>query len=853
MTLNTKVITTALLTLVLTVVVQADDNWAHSKLYLPENGQPAGPSPYPLLNGGDFSGPAIDASPDPLIRYHWEKTGADDDLQIYYLLPVSVSADQPRFFENLASLKTSNPNVLVKGVGSIRVDFGVESAAWLEFDSPDLAGEVTMSISEYHRPAIVNAGAQKRFKTQEPVKHGNTYRLELNDKLYEGVRFGWIHVKKLEKPFHITGLRLVCQIKPTNYTSSFACSDEQLNRIWYTGAYGVKLNLLQDYFGAILMERSDRHSWTGDAHTSQAASLVAFSNYDFVKHNIDRTAGVNNGIESYSLYWVLSLLDYYWYSADKDTLEHYIPEVRRVLGHALEIYGTNSSLGFYGHDERLGATFENPDCEENQHAYKMLTLQTCLKFASAMETIEQSDLRDKYQQTVKEKVAALRKDPQWHGAFGVHACADALNAGFVNRDEREAMFEREFTDPLQRISFSPFNQYFIIEAMAEANQYDAALDAIHRCWGGQLAMGGTSFWEVYRPSWQQCLRPNDDVPHGQCGYVSFCHPWGGGVTKWLSEEILGIRPKLPGFKAYMITPHLGSGLNHVRGHVITPQGPIHAAFDVANGKGEVRTPEGTTGIIGIPKTGRKITTLKVNGKKVWDGAYKKVPGIQKASEDDYFVYLMGVSPGEYTFDITYEGERPDWQAKPLQYAARFVGKDKTTSGNWPDSFGEDGYILFNYQGEGKHLSRLPEYVEQVSPRTEGIGSVKHINWPIAKKDTRVPMPEANRPSQRKVGAVSTQNPKPCYQSFPVDIELKKARPYRVALYFVDWDRRNRELGVEMFDLDSKEIIAPVQVLRDYTNGAYLIYEYDKSSRFRIGHIRGGNAVLSGIFFDPAGE
>jgi hypothetical protein len=121
------------------------------------------------------------------------------------------------------------------------------------------------------------------------------------------------------------------------------------------------------------------------------------------------------------------------------------------------------------------------------------------------------------------------------------------------------------------------------------------------------------------------------------------------------------------------------------------------------------------------------------------------------------------------------------------------------------------------------------------------------------RDTRAPVAEMNRPVPRNVGAISTRNPLPCYQSFPVDIQLKEDRPYRVALYFVDWDRRKRELGVEMFDLESKEIIAPVQVLRDYENGAYLVYEYDKSSRFRIGHIRGGNAILSGIFFDPVSQ
>lgn len=69
-------------------------------------------------------------------------------------------------------------------------DFGRVSAGWLEFDSDDLDGEIEMSISEYTEPAVLNAGAQHPHKTAVPVRYGNTYRLELNTELYEGVRYG---------------------------------------------------------------------------------------------------------------------------------------------------------------------------------------------------------------------------------------------------------------------------------------------------------------------------------------------------------------------------------------------------------------------------------------------------------------------------------------------------------------------------------------------------------------------------------------------------------------------------------------------------------------------------------------
>jgi hypothetical protein len=85
-----------------------------------------------------------------------------------------------------------------------------------------------------------------------------------------GLTFTHCCVVFCRQPFTITGLRAVSQAKPVNYTGSFAASgDDLLTRIWYTAVYTVRLNLEESYFGAILVDRGDRISWTGDAHVAQ--------------------------------------------------------------------------------------------------------------------------------------------------------------------------------------------------------------------------------------------------------------------------------------------------------------------------------------------------------------------------------------------------------------------------------------------------------------------------------------------------------------------------------------------------------------------------------------------------------
>jgi alpha-L-rhamnosidase len=281
-------------------------------------------------------------------------------LFVYYNTPAQVKEPyEPVHGGNYSGLAVS---------GSPKM----ENAAWIEFDSPDLADSVDMSISEYDQPPAYPSIYPPKIGA--PKKYGNTYRLELNTDLYEGVRYGWIHVRTFSRPWHITAVRLVCQTQPANYNGTFSCSDTMLTRIWYTGAYTVKLNLLKDYLGAILMNRGDRFSWTGDAYAAQAASMVAFGNYDFVKKNIDFTASQSNGIRSYALYWVLSLIDYFEYTGDSATLKNYVSNACAKLDDAYTVYGTNPNLEYYGWDERLGAGFEHPNLPEPQNAYKMLSI-----------------------------------------------------------------------------------------------------------------------------------------------------------------------------------------------------------------------------------------------------------------------------------------------------------------------------------------------------------------------------------------------------------------------------------------------------------------------------------------------
>ncbi len=799
--------------------------------------------PYPPLHGGSFTKIAVPKSPDPLAHFRWSNPQAADGLQTYLLGPVTVTTDHPDAFSNLDSVTKEHCRVLVNGTGSIRCDFGVESAAWLEFDSPDFSGAVEMSISEYNEPARVMIDAQNPVKTKVPVKYGQTYRLELNNSLYEGVRFGWIHVRAFDKPWHITAVRLVCQIKPANYEGSFACSDPLLTRIWYAGAYGVKLNLLQDYFGAILMERSDRIAWTGDSYPAQAAALVAFGNRDFVKVNLDRTATLDNGIESYSLYWILSLMDYYRYSGDTPTFRKYLANAEAKLNHGNQIYA-NPPISFYGWDDRLGAGFEDPNTTpETKDAYRMLFIRACREFSEGLGSIGETNMSESFRKIADQRVAELQTNGQWSDRFGLHAAADAVNAGFTTPAEQTQLFNREFSDRATRISFSSFNEYFIIQAMARMERYDQALASIRDDWGGQIEYGGTTFFEAFWPAWTQVLGKNDAVPNCQAGHTSLCHPWSSGVTKWLTEETLGIKPVTPGFATYDVFPHLGRTLTSVSGSVPTPKGAIHAAFDVAKGEASLTAPAGTLGRIGIPRVEKNIKRIRINGQLAWEkGAFHAITGIGGAGTNQDFVIFKDVLPGTYKISVNYSGKTPRFEDVSYHFPTSFVKEDRTTGGNWVGKYGADGRFIFG-ENSDKDNVQLPSYVASVK-HTQG----RTDKWPVP-ADTRVlagPTPDAARCD----GVLFCNNPAGCQQCVVVDVALRQPAAYQLALYFVDLDRKGRRQSVELFDLASRKLIAPTRIYSNFTGGTYAVYNCQQAVRVRINHVRGDNAVLSGLFFDP---
>jgi hypothetical protein len=577
-----------------------------------------------------------------------------------YVYPKSVYTTTPNSFVGLERLirskessnESSNEAAVVLGSGMFRVDFGFESAGWLEIVSDDMPlnafMNLTMSLSE---DSVMYPGKILRPKAYQ----NGVYRIETNPDIYEGIRFGFVQLHAgsdsnaagnaagLAQKWHIKEIRAVAQTLPIPYRGSFVLQDDhELSEIWYTAAYCPKLNMAtaplpgmlapsQFMLNAILMDRGDRIGWTGDDHVSQMAIMKAFGQYEFVRQNLWNTHNDSGGgqsrqgnIMTYELYWCLSLFDYYSESGDNKTFVKYLSNVETRLEYALQSEGSSVAWGttgeqwisppklaFVGWDERLGSGFENGSCVESQRVYSMLTLRTCQSFVAALKSLPDvyTRLIEKYEaaaSTIVHNVKSQLGESRWFQFFGLHSIGEALNVpNLTTEEERKNIYSMYFENQTAQIcSLSSFNQFFLLKGIGSIEgRLGEAVEIARLCWGGQKQIGGTTYFEIFSPTWLNVFEANDRLPSFNNGRTSLCHPWASGVLTWLSESVLGVQPQVPGYRSWRFFPKRFAS---IEGTVPTPfdgindGGNIQIKLDVQARVLRVTVPEGTRGSLYVP-------------------------------------------------------------------------------------------------------------------------------------------------------------------------------------------------------------------------------------------------------------
>jgi hypothetical protein len=859
------------------------------------------PEPYEEIH--DFCAdclPEVSESPDPLVRYTWSDSVNTSRLQYYRVsrpvsyrvIPEDARIEGLEGFFGAFSTDDAINHLKVYQNCTILLDWGVERAAWFEMIAEtdwvnNTNIQVTASVSEFNQPY---PGKTKQF-----VKYNNTFRLETNDELYEGVRFSFLHIQFAHESttdcVEISDLSLVAKIKPIAYTGTFTSSDPMLTQAWYTGAYAVRLNMEEDDFNSILIERGDRVAIQGDGHPTMAAALVAFTSHDLIQNVLNQTDSahkhvVDDNIMAYPLYWCLSAIDYFMASGDVNFFRNrLVSDIAVILDERIDDFlDPNLDVTWFGWDDRIG----NGWCFHSKHdkctreallAFAALVIRVCNDFVGALTLTGKKGLANKYAERSISMSQRLRQVPEYPHGFGVHAASNVLNTKTVaTAEETEYWMSTTLNDPVTICSFSAFNQYWILQGFDNVGTVDAmehALQSINICWGPMLKLGKGCFWEISSPEWLAFMKEGDQAPH----LPSYCHPWASGVTPWLTHALAGLKPLLPGYKEFIAMPYVSSTHPSVIGQIETPHGhltidtTLHSNMTI---RCHIETP--LPGIFSLRSTALAFdgsivpldkATIRVNGAHV-QFLSDDVPSWHFNNAADAAVFFRLENSHTYFVDAHYQfpaiGNKVAMNHRRLDmalafpepsYPARTNPLDRKSQGNGLLTYGKDGYVLFGCDGSRGDILNLPPYVANVRVIRHGFPGYVNVDRDfLGYSDTNptyLPLSGRRRRmvGKRGLGRIGFNDAGGGdINCILVDIELAKSVNYSVSIYSVA-ESTNNAHAIRVMDGKTFNVIAPTPLIEDYTDGVWWTMHYNGSIRLKFLDIKG--IFVSAIGFHSSNE
>lgn len=389
-----------------------------------------------------------------------------------------------------------------------------------------------------------------------------------------GFRFVFIQLLTPRATLSLKAAPAVFIYRELPYKGSFACSDSLLNRIYDTAAYTCHLNMQGMLWDGI---KRDRLVWIGDMHPETLTIRTVFGALPLVEESLefvrDQTPlpGWMNGLPAYSMWWLIILWDWYFYTGDGAFLARqrtYALALIRQLAGLVEEDGRDR-VPVYFFDWPTDGT---PAAEAGVRALLAIALDRGARLAAFYGDGETRLLCEE-----KRRAIALRQP-----ALTPSKSAVAFQALAGLRDASEAA--RRIVDG-GADGMCTFLSYYILKAAAQGGRMERTLDMLRAYYGAMLEKGATTFWEDLDMSWLEKTAAIDRLPeeglrdlHGDSGIAcytgyrhSLCHGWASGPVPFLAEEVLGIRILEPGCRRVALCPRLGS-LEWAEGSYPTPLG-----------------------------------------------------------------------------------------------------------------------------------------------------------------------------------------------------------------------------------------------------------------------------------------
>ncbi len=432
---------------------------------------------------------------------------------------------------------------------------------------------------------------------------------------------------------------------PAEYQGWFISSDDELNRMWYAGAYTAQLDMVPVGIASCFDKpvifdgaKRDRAIWSGDLMVSDPVALLSLGSNGapYVSGSVDafmdiqaadgrltsavgfRGCGGFDYAVTYSHYSAMIAVQYYRYTGDTDYITGLLPNLEAATAYGASRLDENGLI--VTNDNDYWQTRQTGEVTEYNLAYYEL-LQDMIWLESHVGTQEMVDkytadaaaLKDAINTHLFNEEAGLYQHTDSRpDVFPLDANMNAVKTGVAPPDKVQYILDYfkaawvehgseisqpppSMTDPYGH-TIEPLNNTWEMLARLRSNDAEGALELMRRLWGLQVDPNSGYFTNTF---WEFVLA--NGLPSR--GFDSLAHAWGAGPTQVLTEAVIGATSVDPGYATFQVKPQ-PVDIGWAQGQVPTAFGPMTVKWaqntDTAMFHLEVTAPAGTGGEVWVP-------------------------------------------------------------------------------------------------------------------------------------------------------------------------------------------------------------------------------------------------------------
>lgn len=493
--------------------------------------------------------------------------------------------------------------------GHYFIDFGQEITGQFKCRAKGIAGQMlTIRCGE----ELEDASLKKvRFAMRCNCTYEETWTLAGVDdvlELYDYKAFRYVEVI-CPQDIELGQICAVVRHYPLNEESCiFTSSNELLNSIWSICKNGVKYGAQEVFVDCPSREKGQ---YLGDATVTSLSHLYLSGDLRLVKkclHDFALSTYICPGIMAvapgsfmqeiadFSLQWPYQLYHYYMHSNDLAFLRAMFPIAEGVLTYfkkyeredgLLEHVTEKWNLVDWPDNLRDSYDFElskpiGEGCHNviNAFYYGAVTTLNKIKTILNIDFVDESEpLKMAFLRAFYNEESKLFCDSTSSSHSSLHANFLPLFWGLVPEKSTKSVVSliRE-----RRLNCGVYNAFFLLKGLAKAGAYDLLFELLtsneEHSWGNMVREGATTCFEA----WGKEQKWN----------TSLCHPWASAPISVLIEDVMGIKPRTPGWEIIEFSPHIPESLEYMRLEFETIKGRIKMEWK--DGHADLWVPEGCT-------------------------------------------------------------------------------------------------------------------------------------------------------------------------------------------------------------------------------------------------------------------